>query len=56
MIRTSNLRPLCEHLEGFSTGELFGLFEFFYKTKSTAVTTGDLAEAWGHLSRHLPVG
>ncbi len=49
MIRSLNLRPLCEHLEGLSTGELFGLFEFFCKTKSTAVTTQDLAEAWGHL-------
>ncbi|MDD4137407.1 MAG: hypothetical protein PHT99_05870, partial [Methanoregula sp.] len=49
MIRTSDFRTQDQKLESLSTGQLFSLFEFFLKTKTTAISHADLVEAWGLL-------
>jgi hypothetical protein len=49
MFRISDPRSFSEQVEGLSTDQLFRLFEYFSKAPSAKVTSGDFAEAWGHL-------
>jgi hypothetical protein len=49
MLHSSNPCSQREQLERLGTGQLFGLFESFSTTKSTAIQSEDLAEAWGIL-------
>lgn len=49
MIRNPDLRTHGLDLESLNTGQLFGLFDSYVKTKTTAVPYSDLAVAWGLL-------
>jgi hypothetical protein len=49
MMRVPDLRISGRQLESLSAGQLFDLFEYFHKTKTTAIPLTNLAEAWGLL-------